>query len=405
MTMKIKKLFLILLVAALLTGSAMAIELDPGTGDDIYVVDDANVLSASTVQTVVDYNAFLEQNCHGAQLVVVTVNYLDEYTDVAAAQLMDDWGVGDADESNGMLLLYVVQEAKGWLSVGEGIDHDFTDDDANAYLDEYFWEYVDANEPDEAVLSVAEPLVNWYADYYGVQLESYEAAGDIDAYDDSYDEPYDEPDHHDEPATKPMPEPEEPSGGTMNTLISLIVFLIIIWLIVSISRVSRMRSWGYTGGFWPVFWFGGRRLWRDWHHRAPRPPHGPGPRPPHGGGPGGFGGGPRPPHGGGGGPRPGGGGSRPGGGGSRPGPGAGGPRPTGGFGGSSRPSGGFGGGRSGGGGGGRGGSRPSGGGRGGSFGGGSRPSGGGRGGSFGGGSRPSGGFRGGRSGGGGGGRR
>lgn len=372
MTMKrIKNLLLLLLAAALLTGSALAIELDPGTGDDIYVVDDANVLSASTVQTIVDYNAFLEQNCRGAQLVVVTVNYLDEYTDVAAAQLMDDWGVGDAGESNGMLLLYVVQQAKGWLSVGEGIDHDFTDDDANAYLDEYFWEYVDAYEPDEAVLSIAEPLVGWYADYYGADLDSYEATGDTGSYDNSHDsfytgsyaEPYQEPDHHD-------------SGGA--PLLTLICVVIILWLIVSLSRMARMRSWGYTGGFWPVFWFGGPRLWRDWRHRAPRPPHGPGPRPPHGGGPGGFGGGPRPPRGG---------GSRPGTGGN-PGGFGGGPRPGGG----SRP-----GGNS------FGGSRPSGGGRGGSSGA-SRPSGGGRGGSFGG-SRPSGGFGGGRSGGGGGGRR
>lgn len=384
--MKMKKKILTALLAVLvLTGSALALELDAGSGDGFYVVDDANALSASTVQTVVDYNALLEQYCDNAQLVVVTVNYLDEDSDVAATQLMNDWGVGSASESNGMLLLYVVQEARGWLAVGDGIDRDFTDDDSNEYLDAYFWDYVDAYEPDEAVLSITEQLVNWYADYYGVSLDA-PAAGDSDAYGDDfyaepyyYDEPYYEPEHHD-------------SGGS--PLLTLIIIVIVLWLLVSLSRMTRMRRWGYTGGFWPVFWFGGHRLWRDWRHRAPRPPHGPGPRPPHGGGPrpGGPGAGPRP-GGPGNGPRPGGG--------ARPGPGGpgsfGGGRPSGG----PRPGGPSGGPRPGGG------ARPS-APRGGGFGGSSRGGGGGRpsGGSFGGGhgGGHGGGF-GGHSGGGGGGRR
>ena len=110
----LKKTLLVLLAAALLlSGSALAIELSPGSGDDFYVLDQANALSSSTRQTIVDYNAQLEQSCDEAQLVVVTVNYLDEDSEVAATQLMNDWGVGSASQSNGMLLLYVVKEARG----------------------------------------------------------------------------------------------------------------------------------------------------------------------------------------------------------------------------------------------------------------------------------------------------
>ncbi len=366
--MKLRKTLLLILLAALLLGStAFAIDLDPGTGDGFYVLDQANVLSDDTVQTIVDYNHWLVQNCSDAQLVVVTVNYLDEDSDVAATQLMDDWRVGSASESNGMLLLYVVKEARGWLATGDGIDGSFDDATASRYLDNYFWDYVDSNQPDKAVSTLTAELVDWYGDYYGVSYGE-TAANTVSVTsstgyaaaprDNGYSEPYYD-DYY---------EPEPASHGS--GLISVLVLLLIVWLLVSLSRMGRMRSWGYTGGFWPVFWmFSGPRLWHDWRRRAPMPPRGP-----RGGG---FGGGPRP----GPGPRPGG-GPRPGdfGGGPRPGGFGGAPRGGaplgGGFGGSAPRGGGFGG-RSGGGGAGRSGGS-FGGGRSGGFGGHSGGGGGGR---------------------------
>jgi uncharacterized membrane protein YgcG len=52
---------------------------------------------------------------------------------------MNDWGVGSASANNGMLLLLVAKEYKGWLMQGYGIKGSFTDDVANEYLNEYFW--------------------------------------------------------------------------------------------------------------------------------------------------------------------------------------------------------------------------------------------------------------------------
>ena len=44
------------------------------------VVDDANVLSSSTVQTITDLNAQLESSCSGAQIGVLTVDYTGSCT-------------------------------------------------------------------------------------------------------------------------------------------------------------------------------------------------------------------------------------------------------------------------------------------------------------------------------------
>ena len=76
----------------------------------------------STEQMIIDYNGALEYHCQGAQVVVVTVDYLDGmYSDAYAYQLFNDWGVGSSEYNNGMLLLLAVQENKAWLAYGLGL--------------------------------------------------------------------------------------------------------------------------------------------------------------------------------------------------------------------------------------------------------------------------------------------
>lgn len=269
----IKRAAFILLAVLWLTGSAYAIDLEAGTGDDFYVQDNAGVLSSTTKETIVEDNAWLETNCSHAQFVVVTVSYLDEDTETAALQLMNDWGVGSAEDKNGILLLYVANEKRGWLATGDGIDESFTDSMADDYMNSYFWDYADSGENDEAVQSLASALMDWYADHYGVALSS--TSGETSGT--SYGQSYGQQDYY-----------ETGIGGGFSMIAMLFVFLIILWLFSALNRFSRMRGWGYGGGFWPIFWFGGTRMYRDWYRRNPPPP-GPGPRGPRG--PGGFGGG------------------------------------------------------------------------------------------------------------------
>jgi uncharacterized membrane protein YgcG len=326
----------LLLAAVLLVCPALALDLAAGTGDSFYVQDTANVLSSETESQIVTYNETLENLCDSAQLVVVTVSYLSEDSELAANQLLSDWGVGSAENSNGMLLLLVANEYRGWLATGDGIDEVFTDADVEDYLDDYFWDYIDDDQFDQGVQSLTAALYDWYLDYYDADTSELESD-----YDYAYDTYYGE--YEDYPG---VPGQTYSTGGnSIMNLITLILVVAIVWYLVARSRYTRMRGWGYGGGFWPVFWFGGHRLYHTWYHQHPHEPHpgpGPGVRPGPGPGPGGrpggnfnsFSGGSRP-----GGGRPGGGfggGSRPGGGG--------------GFGGGSRPGGGggFGGGHGGG---------------------------------------------------------
>ncbi len=263
-----------MLCLCLLAAPALAADLEAGTGSGYYVVDDANVLSAQTEELLTQYNTVLESLCHNAQLVVATVSYLDEDTEIAATRLLNNWGVGSASDSNGMLLLLVAEEYRGWLAVGAGLSRDFDDDTAEEYLDEYFWDDVDAERYDDAVQTLAGHIYDWYLDYYGVQQTAAEPSG---GYDNSYGyDPYYGTNSY------------SSGGGSsiMGMIFVIIIVVLLLWVLGASSRYSRMRRRGYTGGFFPIFWFGGRRRYRSWWQQPPPPP-GPGPGP---GGPAGFGG-------------------------------------------------------------------------------------------------------------------
>lgn len=346
-------IFALALICALPAGAVVS------QSEDYYVADYAGVLSPELERKIIESNIDLEQRCDGAQIVVVTVEYLDGmYADEYAMKLFNDWGVGDAKANNGMLLLLATKENKAWLTVGAGITGSFTDRMVEEYFDRYFWADFDAGDYEMATANMLEALFSWYADYYNVFPEE---PAPSPGYPGGNSGGYDTPGR--------VEYRTGPSAGAV--IVWLILVLLIVIIIASAIAADRRRYVAYythlgvaPPRYYPWFIFLPRRPYRTWWYG----PGGPGRRPP------------PPPRG----PRPGG-------------PRSSGPR-SGGMGGFSSRSGGSyrGGGGIGGGGGGRGGSggSRSGGSRGGGFGG------------FGGGSRGGGSFRGGGGfGGGGGGRR
>ncbi len=286
-----RKTISLLLAAALtavLSAPALAME-TPEQSESFYVLDEAGVLSSETEKAIIDYNGSLETQCDGAQIVVVTIDYLESgvYADEYAVQIMDDWGVGSAAQNNGMLLLVVAKENRGGLTMGDGIDSAFTPSDAEDYCNEYLWPYVDAGNIDEGVSSLFMALLSWYDGYYGSSIVTPSSTPQGGGYQGGYQNGGDY-DHNNYP--------ENGSGGYSVSLFvvlwNLFIFLFIFCIFISLlMRPLFMRRYGFWGLF-PFVYFGPR-----WRHRPSRPPGGwpRGPRGPRGpggpGGPGGFGGG------------------------------------------------------------------------------------------------------------------
>lgn len=166
-------LSLLLLVLLLCPGTAMAV-VDAPT--DVYVGDYANVLSEETEQYMIQQNQGLEQ-ATGAQLVVVTVDFLDGL-DIAeyAYQIFNEWGIGDSEKNNGLLLLLAIGEDNYWAVQGKGLEGILSSGELGDYLYNYLEPDFAAKNYDAGVRKVFDALYGWYEEYYHLQSPQSTAA-------------------------------------------------------------------------------------------------------------------------------------------------------------------------------------------------------------------------------------
>jgi len=259
----------IILILSLLCGRALAV-VPPS--DEFYVADYADVLSNVTEELIINYNGALEYQCKGAQIVVVTVNYLDGmYSDEYANQLFNDWGVGSAEENNGLLLLLAVGENKAWLAVGAGLTGSLTDSKVSKMLDDFFWPDFDAGNYDMAVTTLFMQLLHWFDGYYGSNV----VASNPD-YQEEMPAPAEDYYYGGEPDTAYS------TWNMLNGLFALLLIVLVIIIIIS-AAARRRRYYGGYGGygyrnsffFFPFFWPFRPRYWNP----PPPPPPPPGSNP------------------------------------------------------------------------------------------------------------------------------
>jgi len=284
-------LLALILTVSILSVSAFAIV---EQSEEYYVNDAAGVLSENLEKDIIAVNGGLENYCDGAQIVVVTVEYLDGmYSDEYAMQLFNSWGVGNNDKNNGMLLLLATEEKKAWLTVGAGISDLFTNNMVEDYFNDYFWDEFDAGNYEQAVVNFFPQLVLWYEGEYGTDFFSsyYESqSSQQEYYGDQYSISYPSHYYYGYNSFEPYMSTGARIMSILSRLFMIIVVIIVIVLYVYADR-RRYRAY-YTHMGMPIppyhFWF----LWTGPHRhwRGPRGPHGPGPGPGPGSGSGGFGG-------------------------------------------------------------------------------------------------------------------
>lgn len=272
----------ICLALALILCLSCAFAAAPSKPQNGYVADAANVLSSETVSYIVTQNETLSARKSGAAIVVVTVDFLDgKDIDDYATDLFNDWGIGSAEQNNGVLILLAIGEDNYYTLQGAGLqsllptstlaDYNFT------YLEDDFA----AGDYDSGVRKLFDALYDWFQSSYTPQSVSQQTPTQFE----------------------PEPEPVERTYSGISAVLHILGFIIgIVVLVVVIVFIGAL--FGGRGGGGPIFFVGGPRHHHRRPPRGPRPPMGGGPRPP-------MGGGPRPPMGGGHPPR---GGGRPSGG-------------------------------------------------------------------------------------------
>lgn len=99
----------------------------PEPTSDFYVNDYADVLSEETEQEIQNHAISLA-NETTAQVCVLTIDSLDgEDISEYSVEVFREWGIGDKDANNGVLILLSVGDREMWVTTGYGVEGTLTD--------------------------------------------------------------------------------------------------------------------------------------------------------------------------------------------------------------------------------------------------------------------------------------
>lgn len=196
---------------------------------EFFVNDSANLLSNETEEYIINMNKSLESKT-GAQIVVVTAKNLEgmpleEY----ATELFREYGIGDKEKNNGVLILCAYEERMLRVEVGYGLEGALPDGKTGRIQDEYIIPYLKEDDFDTGIKNGFNAILQEVIAEYGITIDGVAEATAVETNDDRH------------------------------ILPELIMVGIFIMLIIFSSRHGIFFFGGFGGGGH----YGGRRLfWR-----------------------------------------------------------------------------------------------------------------------------------------------
>ena len=169
----IRTISLVLLIIALcpfLLGAA------PDHTNEFYVNDYADVLSDATEQQILN-TAVKLANETTAQVCVLTIDSLDgEDISEYSVEVFRDWGIGNKEKDNGVLIVLSVDDREMWVTTGYGVEGTLTDTRLGQFRDTYAFPYYREDDFDEGTLQLFNAIVNELrVEEYGLsELENFQ---------------------------------------------------------------------------------------------------------------------------------------------------------------------------------------------------------------------------------------
>jgi uncharacterized protein len=173
---KVKNLFIIMMSAFLLSqivvmNLANAAPKFPKATELKYVNDYANVIDNDSAQYILSVGKELEDKT-GAQATVVVINSLEgETIESYATGIFREWGIGQKDKNNGLLILLSMQERQWRVEVGTGLEGAVTDIYSSRMMNEIAVPKFKQNQYGPGLREAYSVLSDNIAKEYGVTLE------------------------------------------------------------------------------------------------------------------------------------------------------------------------------------------------------------------------------------------
>ena len=159
------------LVALLYPVSAAVVSPD----EAFYVYDGGQVLSGETEEYIIRTGQELESKT-GAQIVVVTIPSLEgQVLEEYATELFRQWGIGDKEKNNGILLLCAVEDRQFRVEVGYGLEGDLPDGKTGRMQEDYIIPLLKDNQFDAGIRNGYSAFLREVAEIYGVSVTGKEA--------------------------------------------------------------------------------------------------------------------------------------------------------------------------------------------------------------------------------------
>ena len=133
-----------------------------------YINDYSFVFSEEAEEYIYDQAEALEAST-GAQLVVVAVpNTHKDTIEHYSLNLANEWGIGQKDADNGLLLLFTTEDPHVRMEVGRGLEGKINDARAGRLLDDYAVDAKDNGRWDEAAVNTFSATAKLIYEEYGV---------------------------------------------------------------------------------------------------------------------------------------------------------------------------------------------------------------------------------------------
>lgn len=224
-------LTLIVIVCSLCSCGKDAKDQFPTATDKFFVNDFAEVLTQTDANTIYTSGVAL-QEATTAQAVVVTVESLDgEPIEEYALEIGREWGVGDKEKDNGVVILLSESDREIYIAVGYGLEGALPDSKTGRIIDTYGISHFSNDNFSAGLLGIYNAIVNEIYIEYGVQPSVNYVPMDVLSQSDE----------------------EQASAGKVA----------LSWLVLIIIVVLYMSIFGRRGG---MFIFGSPRIFGGYNH-------------------------------------------------------------------------------------------------------------------------------------------